>query len=788
MAARSTILVLIGALILAASVWPASPVDAHARLIAADPPSGSALAAPPAAFHLTFSEEIDARFSSAELRGGDGESLGELAVVPDARDPRAVLLQVRDPASITPGTYVVVWRVLSTLDGHVTTGVIAFSTGTGQVPAIAGAASEAFPPWWRLGIRWLKLGALLAVAGGWIYGVWVARPWRQEKALKQSDDAVGTQAGAHAWLLRCWRWQWFLAAAMMAIALILSLIDQAALASGDVQEAWSRATLQRLVIESRFGTSWLMLVALLLALVLLAQTGLQRRSVWLAGAALSMIALISLPLSGHAAAESRSALAIAVDWVHLAAAAGWLGGLAYLTVAVLTVRRQITADSAGMLAAMVDRFSWFALACVLALAVSGILNAIFHVAGMRSLTTFDYSTALIVKLGLLVAVLVAAALNRWGNLPRLRAAAASNAPDAARRAVSALGVTAIAELTLGSLLLIASATLTELPPADGPLPVNVAAKIVIISTEAVTGDLRVALQGTLNSRAGANGAPDDRLTIAISTLDGRMPSAVQRVIVSTAFAGTTPGNATLSDRFDAEPVAGSTGTFTFPAVRLGVHGPWDVTVTVRRAGVEDQQATLRVDTSGAAVPPPRTARDHWFWPRLTPAGWALLVLAVLAMAGGAVCLRFIAGLEPLAAALVLVMVALIAAGFTVSAVRQMVPVTDSTHLVNPVAAGDDSVMRGEALYRAYCLACHGAQGAGVETADPLHSHGSAADLTDWPSRSQRDGDLYHAITYGVPGTVMPAYDEALADQERWDLVNYLRALQGAPTREATNTT
>jgi hypothetical protein len=66
----------------------------------------------------------------------------------------------------------------------------------------------------------------------------------------------------------------------------------------------------------------------------------------------------------------------------------------------------------------------------------------------------------------------------------------------------------------------------------------------------------------------------------------------------------------------------------------------------------------------------------------------------------------------------------------------------------------------------------------VETADPAHRHGSAADLTDWPSRSQRDGDLYHAISYGVPGTAMPAYDEALTEQERWDLVNYLRSLQG----------
>lgn len=750
-------------------LWPATPARAHARLIAADPPPGSALAAPPAAVHLTFSEAVDARFSSAELRGSDGHPLAELAVTPDARDARAVFLQIRDPASIAPGTYVIVWRVLSALDGHVTTGVIAFSTGTGQAPAIAGTTSEAVLPWWRLGIRWLKLVALLAVAGGWMYGAWVARPWKQGPEI-------------HAWLVRRWRWQWFAAASVMAIALILSLIDQAALVSGTAQGAWSRETLQHLVIASRFGTSWLIQAALLLALVLLTQTGLQRQRIWLAGAALALIGLVSLPLAGHAAAESRPILAIAIDWMHLAAAAAWLGGLAYLAVTALTISRQPAVEVVSLLVTMVSQFSWLALACVLALAMSGSLNAVFHVAGMRSLTTFDYGTALIVKLGLLAAVLVAAALNRWGNLPRLRTATIASAPDAVRRAVTALGMTLVAELTLGALLLGASAALTELPPADGPLPVTVAARIMTIDTEAVTGDLRVSLQGTLT------GAPDDRLTIAISTLDGQTPSSVQRVIVNTAFAGTATSNATLADRFDADPVAGSPGAFTFPAIRLGVHGPWEVTVIVRRAGVEDQQATFQVDTSGAAAPPPRVAQDHWFWPRFTPAGWALLVLAVLAIAGGAISLRFIAGLEPLAAALVLVMVALIAAGFALSAVRQMVPVTASTHLVNPVVAGNDSLVRGEALYRTYCLACHGAQGAGVETDNPLHSHGSAADLTDWPSRAQRDGDLYHAISFGVPGTVMPAYNEALTEQERWDLVNYLRALQGNTPGKDGNTT
>lgn len=762
--ARGVTMLVLGTLIAAALLWPSSHVEAHARLVASDPPSGSALAAPPAAIHLIFSETVDARFSSAELRGADGGTLGELTVTPDTGNDRAVFLHIRDPAAITPGTYIVVWRVLSALDGHVTTGILAFSAGTGQAPAIAGLASESFPPWWRIGIRWLKIGALLATAGGWIYGAFVARFWN-------------TRVGADAWMFRRWRRQWLLAASIFALSLLLSLFDQAVIVSGEARGAWSRATLQHVVIESRFGTSWLMLAALLISLLILVQVSPQRRDVWFAGTALSLLALAALPLSGHAAAEERAALAMASDWVHLAAAAAWLGSLAYLVVMTLTWEGAHPAEGAAALAAMVGRYSRLALVCFAALVVSGGLNAIFHVAGMRSLTAHDYGVTLLVKLGLIVTVLIAAAINRWSNLPRLRMAAASGSFDALRRSVSTLGATAAAELVLGSLLLLTASTLTELPPADGSLPVNVAAKVVSVDTEATTAGFRVSLTGTIT------GAPEDRLMISLSTLDGRSLADVQRVIVRATFAGTQPGGAALSDRFDAEPVAGAPGSYSFPALRLGIHGPWEIAVTVRRAGLEDQQAIFQVDTSAGAVPPPRAVPDHWFWPRLTPAGWALLALAVVAGAGGAICLRFIAGLEPLAAALVLVMIALISAGFTVSAVRQMIPVTASTYVANPVTPNDDSLQRGATLYRSYCLACHGAQGSGVATADPAHRHGSAADLTDWPSRSQRDGDLYYAISYGVPGTAMPAYDAALTEQERWDLVNYLRSLQGLRTGE-----
>src|SRR5262245_56904126 len=131
------------------------------------------------------------------------------------------------------------------------------------------------------------------------------------------------------------------------------------------------------------------------------------------------------------------------------------------------------------------------------------------------------------------------------------------------------------------------------------------------------------------------------------------------------------------------------------------------------------------------------------------------------------------------------MVALIVAGFLVTSYRVAIPVSASTDLANPVVPDDTSIERGKSIYEARCLACHGAAGAGtdaqVAAQDPSHQHATSTDIRTKNVSAQRDGDLYHSMTSGVPGTDMPACDTALSDQDRWDLVNYVRKLQtGGP--------
>jgi putative copper resistance protein D len=87
-----------------------------------------------------------------------------------------------------------------------------------------------------------------------------------------------------------------------------------------------------------------------------------------------------------------------------------------------------------------------------------------------------------------------------------------------------------------------------------------------------------------------------------------------------------------------------------------------------------------------------------------------------------------------------------------------------------------SIAEGQALFAAHCAACHGPRGAGDGPA--------AAGLTPPPPDLRAHhlalhtaGDIFWWITHGRPP--MPAFGDRLGPDERWHLVNFLRALAAA---------
>jgi methionine-rich copper-binding protein CopC len=101
------------------------PAFAHAHLDHASPAVGSTVAQAPKEVVLWFTNELEPAFSSIEVRDEKGASMqaGKAGV------DRGNRTQLRVPLkSLPPGTYKVIWRVLS-VDTHRTQGDFTFRVG-----------------------------------------------------------------------------------------------------------------------------------------------------------------------------------------------------------------------------------------------------------------------------------------------------------------------------------------------------------------------------------------------------------------------------------------------------------------------------------------------------------------------------------------------------------------------------------------------------------------------------------------------------------------------------------
>jgi copper resistance protein D len=89
-----------------------------------------------------------------------------------------------------------------------------------------------------------------------------------------------------------------------------------------------------------------------------------------------------------------------------------------------------------------------------------------------------------------------------------------------------------------------------------------------------------------------------------------------------------------------------------------------------------------------------------------------------------------------------------------------------------------SIATGSVLYAQNCAACHGPLGAGDGLAG-FRLPRPPADLRAPHTRHHTAGDLYWWIADGIPAGGMPGFADRLTEDERWDLVNFVRALAAA---------
>ena len=734
------------------------PVAGHALLKRSDPPINATLQESPRIVNLIMTEPLQRDFSGIEVLDSLGRRVDRGGVLFNPEDATQMSTRVE---RLDPGIYTVAWRTLSEVDGHTWTGSFAFTVlnPDGSAPAGAAFAPDLSRPGPPAGadaaVKWFSFTALIGLVGGALFALWAARP-----AARLVSGAGPRFAGA----ALNYAWEGATVATVLLICTTGYDAASAALRLGGL------AFLDEALFDTRNGL-WLLIRWLLLimtaALLLTVQ--------WRPALRASREALLTLVILGagliasfasvsHGAALDQGWIwATLFDAVHLAAAAMWIGMLAALVWTLWATRR--VAEQRQRRTFQIEairRFSWAAAGCVPILIAAGVLSLLAAVPVLHGFINTSWGLAMLVKLGLLALLFTAAAANALVLRPRSQRAGTEGHETS--RGERRFRMLMRMELGLALAVLAATAALTQLPSARSELPaVGAVQKERAINETVRLNDLTAQLTIEPNL-VGVN-----RYEVQLEENNGRQADPVTEVRLHFRYKDPSVGPVVIP----AEPEG---GRYVIEGAFFGLAGAWDVDIEVRRERSDDviggittnvEQGFIEVLPFGQAQPEalslPITQFDWDGIAALWAAVGAGLLIAYRAPLRKHVSprtgdLSLAAGVLCMAAAVVMLWGLEVEPGRT----RE-----------NPVERTAESVANGAALFVTNCAQCHGEDGLG---------DGPLAGTLPAPPANFRvhvpfhsDGVLFTWISDGIRGTGMPAWSGELSEQDRWDLVNFLRA-------------
>ena len=269
------------------------------------------------------------------------------------------------------------------------------------------------------------------------------------------------------------------------LGLLVGIVSGAAwliLLAGRIRGLAPAATLSQgvawiVLTQTRFGETWQVrsvLAALLAASMFALNRGSPNSQRWLGAVSIILAASLvgALAWAGHGAAtpDAIGDVQLTADVLHLVAAGIWIGGLLPLTAMLMTARRQGGVRSIAIAAEVTRRFSVLGVASVLTVLVTGMVNTYVLAGSLPALVGTPYGRLLLIKIGLFIAMVSIAALNRQGLTPRLASVPAAQT-SMALGALAALVHNSVAELALGLAILVVVGALGILIPGLHDQPV-----------------------------------------------------------------------------------------------------------------------------------------------------------------------------------------------------------------------------------------------------------------------------------------------------------------------------
>lgn len=585
---RYVTLFAVSALLLAAGFI--APVYAHANLIRSDPPANSILSTYPHQVTLYFTEQVEPKLSGAAVYDSNGKEMDRGYSV---NPTYATIITVSLPP-LPYGVYTVSWHAISAVDGHHTAGSFSFGIGNVTIPdQSTNTSSYTYPSALEVTERWVNLLADAIFLGGSIFVLVIWNPTLSRVRRGTSNEYRRRVSHFILRLLGS-------SAVIALIATVLLLIVQAtaAAASASLSDI-TRASLT-ILTSTRIGEYWIfrlgtVALAITSSTILLERQNYSQRS-WSLVLIVGLVLSLSTSITSHntAATIYYPSINLLSDWVHLVFVGAWIGGLAYLLVAILCLGGS-SSRNGKLLGELIRRFSSVAVICVGMIGITGTYNLLIEVGSLTALLTTVYGKILLLKLALFAPMIAFGAFSQIIVHERMFSSLHVKNKHSRDRGFSQwsrrLGLSLRTEMTLGIVLLLIVGLLT----ASAPVAQTTVSASQYQPTSFITKGYSI--QGVnVTMKIFPFQAGDNNFEIDFTNPEGIVVPNIRSVFVRFTYLdkniGGSIGNGTASSR---------QGVYTLDGTYLGFSGNWRAEVWAQRSEGYDVIVPFKLDVPAISL-------------------------------------------------------------------------------------------------------------------------------------------------------------------------------------------
>ncbi|WP_411348761.1 copper resistance CopC/CopD family protein [Paenibacillus sp. WLX2291] len=556
---------LLATMLLMLSVAFPQQVSAHASVTQSTPAQNEVLTQSPKQLKIKFNEDIQRAYYGMTLMNSEGQSIDGITARVDENDGTTMLADVSQ--TLPSDVYTLSWKAISG-DGHPVEGVIIFQLGDGAGKSLKEATQVSLDDSKPLSpllivARWLQYAAQAIVLGLLCLSLFLMPPaYRQQMAWMN-------ESRYHLLLL---------GGAVLALIALVAQLPLRISWTADVPLSAIGGQFSDTFNGTVFGKVWILqTIAAVIVLICVLLQSLRRWSqgirnlLGMIAFALIALGLLAKAFDGHAFAEQYAVLAVAADYIHLLSALIWSGALLALALFLPRIVNGIEGEQRRMLYwGIIRRFSWWAIASVAALLVTGMYGSLLYLPTWSALFNTGYGLTLLSKM-LLFLVMVA-----FGGMNYVKG----------RKQEGEIGKDMVWEVLTGFVILVLAAILVHLSPYAAPLGNSGTPRGVQTQVQQVDGyDISLKVPP---SRMGMN-----TFTVTVKDQQGK-PVDVEQIILQLQHLdmAMAPTNITITAKNGKDGVYETQGM-------ISMNGSWqvDMRILTKSLNAVETKFTLKVPGS-----------------------------------------------------------------------------------------------------------------------------------------------------------------------------------------------